>query len=84
LPEGDSNRESCHLNFEAFNKICRSVYTGCGFLSLAFLCVTLYLYTSLPKLRNAQVSISSISISTRVTRMGEFTPLGYYKSSPKI
>ena len=56
----NSSHELCSReieNFEAFNKICRSVYTFAGVFSLFFIAFTLYLYLTLPKLRNAQGNI---------------------------
>jgi uncharacterized membrane protein len=49
-------------NFESFNKKCRFVYTILGCVSLVFLCLTLFFYVTLPKLKNTQgkIVISSI------------------------
>jgi hypothetical protein len=49
-------------DLHAFDKQLRSAYSVCGLVSLVFLSITLFFYLTLPKLRNHQVLVLTITI----------------------
>ena len=56
-------RCSAAADLRNFNKTLRLTYTICGFFSLFFLAITLFLYLTLPSLRNLQVRAEAEAVA---------------------
>ena len=65
------NNETCRFDFEDLNKTIRAAYSFCGVFSLIFLIITMFVYMTLPSLKNLHgkivlSNVSSILLTTKL------------------
>ena len=65
------NNETCRFDFEDLNKTIRAAYSFCGVFSLIFLFITMFVYMTLPSLKNLHgkivlSNVTSILLTTKL------------------
>ena len=62
---------TCQFNFEDLNKTVRAAYTFCGIFSLIFLIITMFVYFSLPTLKNlpGKIVLSNVTSILLTTKL---------------